>query len=314
MEDYVIKFELNGVEPRCACGVCFLRPTYHRGRFRRYTDGHNTFPYREKLYLLKYGQPKCKVCGSEDIKFHRAIPNQYCSPKCGGKQHGFSLPETQNKIREVVMEKYGVSSVSSLPEVKAKLSIANKGRIRAPITEETRERHSAASKEMWSRPGFKVANSLAIHVGTSTVKEKLRRSEYQKERMNDPEYVEKIFALLLRGRFSKLHQRLRIELGLEQLGFISERTIGNRMVDELNEEKKIIVEINGDYIHANPKKYKADDIIRIPGESWTAQEKWARDKKKLDYLKSKGYLVFVVWESDNIENWKMAISNALVTG
>ena len=51
-------------------------------------------------------------------------------------------------------------------------------------------------------------------------------------------------------------------------------------VDEINFEKKIIVEINGDYIHANPNKFKADDLIIVRKSQYTAQDKWNYDQKK----------------------------------
>ena len=68
----------------------------------------------------------------------------------------------------------------------------------------------------------------------------------------------------LKNRLSKLHQKIKNELQLYKIGFVSEQRVDRYLVDELNENKKIIIEINGDYIHANPKIYKLDDIIRLP--------------------------------------------------
>ena len=62
------------------------------------------------------------------------------------------------------------------------------------------------------------------------------------------------------------------------------------MVDELNEATKTIIEINGDYVHANPLMYSEHDIIRLPNNSYTAAEKWESDKRKLDDLKSMGII------------------------
>ena len=31
LEDYVIQFQLHGIPPRCACGLCEERPVFKRG-------------------------------------------------------------------------------------------------------------------------------------------------------------------------------------------------------------------------------------------------------------------------------------------
>ena len=61
-------------------------------------------------------------------------------------------------------------------------------------------------------------------------------------------------------------------------------------------EYNLIVEIDGDYWHANPKKYKADDIIG-PSKK-TAQKIWESDKLKTLDIMNKGYNVLRYWASD----------------
>jgi hypothetical protein len=55
-----------------------------------------------------------------------------------------------------------------------------------------------------------------------------------------------------------------------------------------------IVEFHGDYWHANPKIYSADDLIR----GKRAQDIWVQDEQKLDIARNAGLNVMVVWESD----------------
>jgi len=64
---------------------------------------------------------------------------------------------------------------------------------------------------------------------------------------------------------------------------------------DLGRGKKLI-EYNGDYWHCNPKIYPSDYYHELI--DMTAKEKWSRDKKKIDYAKSKGYDVLVIWEKD----------------
>jgi hypothetical protein len=61
-------------------------------------------------------------------------------------------------------------------------------------------------------------------------------------------------------------------------------------------EKKKIIEIHGDLFHANPKKFKKDDMISI--KKMKAEEIWKKDQHKQNLAKQQGYDVFVIWEMD----------------
>jgi G:T-mismatch repair DNA endonuclease (very short patch repair protein) len=60
----------------------------------------------------------------------------------------------------------------------------------------------------------------------------------------------------------------------------------------------IILEINGDYWHANPQKYQANDIISYIYGAKTAQDIWNRDKIKNDYAINNGYKLIIIWENE----------------
>ena len=61
----------------------------------------------------------------------------------------------------------------------------------------------------------------------------------------------------------------------------------------------IIIEVQGDYWHANPTKYKANDIITFPGgKQYIAEQLWKKDLQKIHYAESKNYKVIQIWESE----------------
>jgi len=95
------------------------------------------------------------------------------------------------------------------------------------------------------------------------------------------------------------------------LGFESEVVVGRYRVDEIHKEASLIVEINGDYVHANPSIYEEDEQIRLRGSSYLARDKWKSDRKKIETLKSIGYDVIVIWESDDLQERLEEISEAL---
>ena len=66
-----------------------------------------------------------------------------------------------------------------------------------------------------------------------------------------------------------------------------------------------IIEYNGDYWHANPIKYSSLDNIKYPNNIIkTAKDVWEHDEEKLDFAKSLGYDVLVIWESEYKNNKK----------
>ena len=61
----------------------------------------------------------------------------------------------------------------------------------------------------------------------------------------------------------------------------------------------LIIEVQGDYWHANPEIYAHDDIIKYPkSKKILASEIWEKDLKKKKEAENNGYLVLYVWESE----------------
>ena len=135
--------------------------------------------------------------------------------------------------------------------------------------------------------------------------------DVRKRNWQDPAYRETILEGNLSGKHSKLHKKIASYLGLKDFGFESEKVIFRYRVDEVNFEKKIIIEINGDYIHANPNMFEADDMIVVRKSRYLAQDKWGYDQKRAEALEALGFTVFVIWESDDIEEKKRELFKLL---
>lgn len=59
----------------------------------------------------------------------------------------------------------------------------------------------------------------------------------------------------------------------------------------------ILIEINGDFWHANPQKYKKQDILKFPMKEIVAESLWIKDKNKYREGKKNGYNIVYLWES-----------------
>jgi len=68
--------------------------------------------------------------------------------------------------------------------------------------------------------------------------------------------------------------------------------------------KNLIIEIYGDYWHANPKIYNSDEkpISFYPEK--TAKDIWDYDTKRKEILENRGFEVVEIWESDIKDNIK----------
>lgn len=301
MRDYVIYTEYGDIEPKCQCGLCDLPPRFARGAFSRFAVGHQKFSFREKMWCQKFGEPACQAeeCDAR-VKFCRGEPRQYCSTRCAGKTSGgFTQESTQQKIRDIVQERYGVDNVSKTDFVRKKIGEASSrawkdGRVK--MTDEWRAATGRGLKKKWQDPEFHARTSAAI----------------AKALRDDPERFARLLASSNNGKLSKLHRRIRDTLRLKQAGFLSEQLVAGRYrADELHTEKCVIVEIHGDYVHANPNKFSANDIIRLPGQAYTAAEKWEMDAIRTKRLEDAGYKVIVIWESDSLEQKRKEIYEAL---
>jgi len=313
MEEYVIITEYNEIPPICKCG-CGEIPKFYRGSYLDYVPLHNSFEHRENQYIKQFGEPICKVCGCL-VGFRRAIPHdlckqcqktyQYKNGEIVNKIYHFQIQGSQDKVRKSVIEKYGVDNISKVPEIVEKIKETirvNPRPIYIPSNKE-RERMSVSAKAMWNNQNTRDKIITNLRIGCNLPEERERRSRVQKERWKNIKQNDEPTPLY---KSSKLHMAIREELNLSAYGFVSEQMIDWYVADELQQDKQIIIEINGDFWHANPEKYSETDIIEAPGGSFVAGDKWKQDMLKYKKYIELGYDLIVIWESDYKENKTLA--------
>lgn len=97
---------------------------------------------------------------------------------------------------------------------------------------------------------------------------------------------------------SKLEDRLSNVLTSLMVSHIRQKWIKNRSYDFHIMGTRMIIEVQGDFWHANPKSYKESDILNHFGNKITAGEIWLKDADKKKLAENYGYEVFYIWESD----------------
>ena len=66
--------------------------------------------------------------------------------------------------------------------------------------------------------------------------------------------------------------------------------------DVVNIDKKVIIEFNGDFWHANPDLFDSDWVNPVTKK--TGKEIWNHDKIKREVAESRGFQVVYIWESE----------------
>lgn len=107
------------------------------------------------------------------------------------------------------------------------------------------------------------------------------------------------------GHFGEIGSISKIELSC--FNILKENVCGelesNKFIDYYYVDMIVgnkIIEFFGDYWHCNPHKYSKDYINTSIGK--TANEIWKSDMIRINSLKSKGYGVLIVWESEWIKD------------
>lgn len=72
-----------------------------------------------------------------------------------------------------------------------------------------------------------------------------------------------------------------------------------------------IIEVQGDYWHANPKLYEENSIIKLKSGKCLAKEIWAKDKLKKSVATKNKYKVYYIWELDYNSNPEKEIQKCI---
>ena len=194
---------------------------------------------------------------------------------CGmlGKKHS---KETIDKFKDG--RRAGSNNIAKRSDVREKISAKLKGRACEWLTGKRRPDHALRMR--------KYMNSFW------TIPSAARDQRYEK--LNDARISNAL-------GHSKLHDDIKealVENGF--VDFVSEYKVGKYIVDEVDQGRQLILEVYGDFWHANPNKYNASDEMNFPSGKMRAECVWDKDNARIDFLKSNGYQVIIIWESE----WK----------
>jgi hypothetical protein len=167
-----------------------------------------------------------------------------------------------------ILAKYGVLNVFQLESVKQKIKetmIEKYGAYATVYVPEIRERQKQTLKE---RYGVDILAQIPHKNG---------KTNYTKPHRNVVNLLEKM------GFAPKIEKYLNINGK-------------SYFYDIYFEDNNKLIEVNGDYYHANPLMYKSTDLIPI--KKMTAEQIWEYDSKKTQAAISEGYVILTIWEKE----------------
>ena len=203
------------------------------------------------------------------------------------------------KQRKTLLKKYGVENISqieSVKEKKKKTTLKNYGvdniwkhKNYIKIVEqsilnkygiERKEFLSLKSKEVWKN---------------KTLEEKITWLENSIHSVNSVRSVKGYSISKLETYVSEI--LIELNIPYETQFYIKDGKEW-KLYDFHIKNTNILLEINGDYWHANPKHYKENDIIKYVTGNKSAKDVWIKDDKKKRVAELNGYVVENVWEDD----------------
>jgi hypothetical protein len=250
-----------------------------------------------EYFMLFYGISE-KLAGKKHKKYHKLIKADNLPSTLGyWINNGYSKAEAKLKVSEsqaktsldAFIKKYGkIEGKKKYAELCLRKSIqySNEGNPRFGV---------ALSRELKG----KISKATRESLQSSDVKENFIKRFLKPNALASSD-VELKFGKILRKFGLSIQEQFPLAVTEEH---VWSNKLSNKIAyvyDYKVVGRKVLIEVHGDYIHANPKMFTADMKINYFGGSFKAADKWVKDSLKSEYAKSNGYKLFVVWESDDL--------------
>jgi very-short-patch-repair endonuclease len=266
--------------------------------------------YNHLLFLIEYFGFKRRTLKEEaNSKKTREKYKNTCVKKYGVENIS-KLNEIKEKKRKTFIKNYGVDNIFKEKKFKDWIKENNFAWSSLTIEENKKriEKQTISIKKFWNN----LENKEYVESIKKENKEKylkfldnLSEEElkiYNKKKIQwwydlTDEQKSELFSKRTR-KFSGLETKISEALSLLNISHTRQKFIKNKSFDIHLMNTKILLEINGDYWHANPLMYDKKDKIKYPGKIVTAKDVWEYDLLKKQIAENEGYTVIYIWESE----------------
>lgn len=251
-------------------------------------------PYKSTIFLLNYYNIPVRSIKESNI----LITNKKCKETCISKygvDNISKLDFIKNKKKETFIKNYGVDNIwkskeyynwlhNYMLEKYGKKSIPNRygnmNKYYDNLSDENKKNKMIKPLKKY----IEYWNNLTDEQKTNLI---IRRTQHFTKNG--------FYSSSLETKISECLDRLNIS-------YTRQFYIGRKIYDIKLLNSDIILEINGDFWHGNPKIYKETDILNHPFNKTTAKNLWIKDEKKRILAEKKGYKIIYIWEKEIKEN------------
>ena len=200
------------------------------------------------------------------------------------------------KRNQTIKEKYGVSNVFQLEEIKEKSKqtcLKKYGEENYNKTIESKEKHKQTCLKKYG-----VVSSLCLE------KSRIKNNGNIKNRLTLPHKIVSDF--LFENNIEHFNEKS------DEVKYKDENNKWHYVVpDIIIKNKKKIIEVYGDYWHCNPSFYKKEQQINFNGHLCRVNEIWEKDRKRNEGIKNSGYEILILWQYDIKNNFNFVIKKII---
>jgi very-short-patch-repair endonuclease len=235
--------------------------------------------YKSSYFLLDYFNIKRRTISESALKISSNKSKKTNLIKYGTinvLSKGSPIYEKRNKT---VKEKYGVDNVFQIPEIIEKIQ----------NDLHYIEKYGLTRKEFFSKKMKELWNNLS--------------DEQKNEWLNNSIHSDKAIRKAIGYRSSKLETKianilLDLNINFDQQFLIRITNKRRKFYDFYLKKYNIIIEVQGDYWHANPESYKKEDLINYRFGGRFAEDIWKNDEEKKILAETQGYNIIFIWEKE----------------
>ena len=197
-----------------------------------------------------------------------------------------------NKYKDTCLDKYGVDNISKLPEVKLKRQLSYKKKKFLENLELKKNKYEWIKNE--SRFGH--IDNIYKNVDENVIKkEYIKIVKQHHNHWNDLNDEEKNTINKQGGKLESLVSNILDKLNLT---YVRNFKFGQNTFDFRISNTYLLIEVNGDFWHANPLFHSENELLNFPFKRERVKRIWDKDKTKKLYVENNGFKVLYIWEND----------------
>ena len=280
------------------CKTKFTVP--YKLRHRRFCSGscssksHTRTPEQRKAMSVRFS-------GSGNPRYHAIVTEetrQKMSNKLKGKFKGCTRSEDfKRKISETKKRKFANGETIIWSKGLTKETDTRLEKMSKTVSKILKDKFKSGELVIWDKGLSKFWDSRVRKNGLAVSK------ALKYKFANDPVFKKRQALVSARNWLNGYNFPNKVEQKVQQLlpfTFVGNQFIENLQVDLVDYDRKIIVEINGDFWHMNPELFESSYYNKVM--NMTAQEIWDREQQKIKRLEELGYKVITIWESEINKN------------